>query len=185
MAAGLLTRRLRERGLDAEVGSAGRLPGGRASTPENVTVMRRFGVDLTGHRSRAATPDEVRRAELVLGMAREHVRDAVDLAPEMLPRTFTLKELVRRGEAIGPRPPAEPLEDWLARAAAGRRAPDLLGSSTDDDVPDPIGAPIERYERVAAEVAALVTRVVDLAWPRSAPPPSAGGAGEPGAAGQP
>lgn len=167
MAAGLLAQRLEERGVDVEVASAGRLPGGRPSTPENVAVMRRRGVDLAGHRSRAATPAAVRDADLVLGMAREHVRDAVTLAPESLPRAFTLKELVRRGEAIGPRRATEPLDGWLARAAAGRRAADLLGSSADDDVPDPIGAPIARYESVAAEVTALVTRAVELAWPES------------------
>ena len=177
MAAGLLTQRLRERGLDAEVMSAGRLPGGRPSTLENVTVMRRRGVDLTGHRSRATTLAEVRHADLVLGMAREHVRDAVALDPEVLPWAFTLKELIRRAEAVGPRRANEPLGAWLAHAAAGRQATDLLGSSADDDVPDPIGASIARYESVAAEVAALVTRVVELVWPGSEPRRSAGEAG--------
>jgi protein-tyrosine phosphatase len=178
MAEGLLTRRLRERGVDAEVVSAGRLPGGRPSTPENVAVMRRRGVDLRGHRSRVATPAEVCHADLVLGMAREHVRDAVTLAPEVLPRAFTLKELIRRGGAIGPRRATESLGDWLARAAAGRQAADLLGSSADDDVPDPIGLSIARYESVAAEVAALATRVVELVWPEFEPGrPVAGEAG--------
>jgi protein-tyrosine phosphatase len=139
--------------------------------------MRGYGVDLAPHRSREATAAELRAADLVLGMAREHVRDAAALDPEALCRTFTLKELVRRGAAIGPRPPTEPVADWLARAAAGRRARDLLGSSPDDDVRDPIGLSRAHYEAVAGEVAALVHRMVDLLWPRARPDPHAEHAG--------
>lgn len=169
MAEGLLTRRLAELGMDAEVRSAGRLPGGRAVTPENLVVMRSHGVDLGAHRSREATAADVRAADLIIGMAREHVRDAVALAPEALGRAFTMKELARRGAVIGPRPPAEPVEVWLARAGAGREVGDLLGSSTDDDVRDPIGLSRHQYEAVAAEVAAFVERIVDLVWPRTEP----------------
>jgi protein-tyrosine phosphatase len=165
MAEALLDRRLRERGVTGTVGSAGRLPGGRTMTPEGLEVMREHGLDLGGHRSREATPALVGDADLVLGMAREHVRDAATLAADVVPRAFTLKELVRRGEAVGPRAPGEPLGEWLTRAAAGRRTPDLLGSSPDDDVPDPIGEPIGRYRAVADEIAAATDRLVNLAWP--------------------
>jgi protein-tyrosine phosphatase len=165
MAEALLQRRLRERAVGVTVGSAGRLPGGRAMTPEGLEVMREHGLDLGGHRSREATPALVGDADLVLGMAREHVRDAATLVPDVVPRAFTLKELVRRGEAIGPRAPEEPLGDWLTRAATGRRTPDLLGSSPEDDVRDPIGEPINRYRAAADEIAAATDRLVDLAWP--------------------
>lgn len=134
-------------------------------TPEGLEVMREHGLDLGGHRSREATPALVGDADLVLGMAREHVRDAATLVPDVVPRAFTLKELVRRGEAIGPRAPSEPLGDWLTRAATERRTPDLLGSSPEDDVPDPIGEPIRRYRAVADEIAAASDRLVNLAWP--------------------
>jgi protein-tyrosine phosphatase len=174
MAEALLERRLRERGVTVTVESAGRLPGGSAMTPEGLQVMREHGVDLGRHRSREATPAQVGDADLVLGMAREHVRDAATLVLDVVPRAFTLKELVRRGEAIGPRGPEEPLRDWLARAAAGRRTPDLLGSAAEDDVPDPIGRPVSRYRAVADEIAAASERLVDLAWPEG-PEPGAGG----------
>ena len=174
MAAALLERRFRERGFDVAVESAGRLPGGSAMTAEGLEVMREHGLDLGRHRSREATPAQVGDADLVLGMTREHLRDAATLAPDVVPRVFTLKELVRRGEAIGPRGPEEPLRDWLARAAAGRRTPDLLGSSPDDDVPDPIGRPLSRYRAVADEIAAATEQLVDLAWPEG---PGAGAGG--------
>ena len=54
-------------------------------------------------------------ADVLIGMAREHVREAVVLAPDVWGRAFTLKEIVRLGEERGGRAPDEPLEQWLAR----------------------------------------------------------------------
>ncbi len=81
-------------------------------------------------------------------MAREHVREAVVLASAAFPKVFTLKELVRRGEAIGPRGADESLADWLARAHAGRTSADLMGNSDADDIADPIGMPRSAYQRM-------------------------------------
>jgi protein-tyrosine phosphatase len=175
MAEALLDRALWDRGVHADVRSAGRLRGGRATTAENEAVMGRRGIDLTGHRSTQATAAMVRDADLVLGMAREHVHDALDLAPAAFPRCFTLKEIVRRAEQVGPRLPTESLREWLDQVGAGRDRSELAGSSADDDVDDPIGQSEASYERVAAEVAALTTRLVDLAWPADdGSPPGAG-----------
>src|SRR5260370_34957001 len=103
-------------------------------------------------------------------MAREHVRDGAALVADVVPKAFTLKELAWRGAAIGPRDPEEPLGDWLARAAAGRRLHDLLGSSPDDDVPDPIGEPIKRSRAGADQIAATVDRLRHPAGPAGPPP---------------
>jgi protein-tyrosine-phosphatase len=101
--------------------------------------------------------------DLLLGMARSHVREAVALAgPAVLGRAFTLKEIVRRGEERGGRAPGEPLEAWLARLAAGRRVNDLLGDSDADDVADPIGGPRRSYERTAVELDDLTARLAGL-----------------------
>jgi protein-tyrosine phosphatase len=164
IAAAFLGRELEELGVDADVVSAGRLPGGRPTTPENLEVMRHYGVDLTAHRSQRATPELVRDADLILGMAREHVRDAIGLAPDAIGRTFTLKELARRGRAIGARPDHQPLRDWLASAAAARPLPELLGSSEDDDVEDPMGGPVEEYEACASTIREYAAELAALAW---------------------
>ncbi len=108
--------------------------------------------------------DVLAGAQLILGMAREHVREAVVLDPALWPRTFTLKELVRRGEASGPRRADEPLADWLARVGQGRRLSDLTGSSVDDDIEDPIGMPRSSYERMARELDDLTGRLVAVAF---------------------
>jgi protein-tyrosine-phosphatase len=165
MAAALLAARLEERVVKAAVASAGLLFDGHAATPEAVASMAARGIDTSGHRSQRVTAALVRHADLVVAMAREHVREAVSLAPEAWPRVFTLKELVRRGERVGFRRPEQSVPDWLAAVHHGRRPDDLLGTSPDDDVADPIGRPQAVYDRTAAELDGLVTRLADLLGP--------------------
>jgi glycine hydroxymethyltransferase len=158
----LLRHRLADLGVDVRVASAGLLRGGQPASEHGVALLAERGFDLSEHRSQALTPELLEGADLVLGMAREHVREAVVLVPTAFPRTFTLKELVRRGEAVGQRFPDEALEAWLERVDAGRTPADLMGSSPADDVADPIGHPRPVYERMVDELDDLVTRLVDL-----------------------
>jgi protein-tyrosine-phosphatase len=173
MAEAFLAYQMAVRGVPGHVSSAGLFKDGQPASPHGVTVTARKGHDLTRHRSRVMDADMLRGADLVLGMERLHVREAVVLVNDVAPRAFTLKELVRRGRAIGPRRADESTEAWLARAAEGRRATDHLGASAEDDVADPIGRPIEHYERTANELDALVGSLSDLLWPvhALAPPP--------------
>jgi protein-tyrosine-phosphatase len=97
-------------------------------------------------------------------MAREHLREAVVVHPDAWPRTFTLKELVRRAEQVGPRSPGQPFDEWLEKVHAGRNRLDLLEPAPDDDVADPIGMSDETYQRTAAEIGGLVDRLVALGW---------------------
>jgi protein-tyrosine-phosphatase len=162
MAAALLARRLDDAGLKATVSSAGLLFDGKPVTDHGRAVMADRGSDTSGHRSRRLTRQLVDGADLVLGMARGHVREAVALAPETLGRAFTLKEIVRRGEESGGRAPDEPLDAWLARLGSGRRPSDLLGESDADDVADPIGGPRRSYQRTAEELDDLTARLARL-----------------------
>jgi protein-tyrosine-phosphatase len=162
MAEGLLRDRLARRGVDATVHSAGLLDDGQPASANGVDVLRSRGVDLSGHRSRRMTNDHIADADLILGMARLHVREAVVLRPEVWPRAFTLKELVRRGEQIGPRAAGQPLPDWLAAAHVGRSHSDLLGEAGDDDIFDPIGSSRSVYEKTASEIEDLTDRLVAL-----------------------
>ena len=161
----LLGRELARRGVDAQVSSAGVVRDGRPAAPEIVELLGERGLDGWAHRSRVLDTGVVAGADLVLGMAREHVREAVLIQPDLFPRAFTLRELVRRGRAVGPRGPDEALPVWLDRAADGRRPADLLGSSPDDDIADPIGAPMAVFRRVATEITELTRAVADLGWP--------------------
>ncbi len=96
MAAALFAREAPGRAGGVESASAGLLPGGRAVPSEVLEVMAPYGLDLSGHRSRRMTGELVGGSDLVVGMGRRHVREAVVLEPEVWPRAFTLKDLVRR-----------------------------------------------------------------------------------------
>ena len=117
----LLRHRAEALGVEVRVTSAGRLDDGRPAAEHSIALMAEQGLDLSVHRSHVLTVDDVVSTDLILGMAREHVRDAVVMVPSAFPKSFTLKELVRRGEAIGPRRPDEDIATYLGRATpAGR-----------------------------------------------------------------
>lgn len=169
MAGALLARRLNSPRTPVMVHSAGILPGdllpeGQPPSPEVISALGAYDLDLSGHRSRRVTPGDLAQADLVLGMSREHVRHAVVTAPDTWPRAFTLKELVRRGEQAGSRAPGEPLADWLAKVHEGRERGALLGDSPVDDVADPMGGPPRAYADTAALLDGLMGRLAGLCW---------------------
>ena len=164
MAEVLLGHRLAGLGVDARVASAGVLQAGQRASAHGVDILGARGLDMTAHRSRTMSRELLSSADLLIGMAREHVREAVVLDSALWPRTFTLKELVRRGEAVGPRRADESLAGWLARVAEGRRISELTGSSSADDVADPIGGPRSAYERMTTELDGLIDRLVAVAF---------------------
>jgi protein-tyrosine phosphatase len=180
MAQGLLAARLAARGVSVPVASAGLLLGGGCKPPaEVVSVMAARGIDVAGHCSRPVTADDLASATLILGLTREHVRHCAVLLPGAWPRTFTLRELVRRGHLVGPRAPGEPLGDWLARAADGRSRRALLGRDPSDDVRDPYGGPLADYQATAGLLDELTDDLAALCWGTAgssavAPPRSAG-----------
>lgn len=157
-------RRLAAAGAVASVRSAGTRPGGDPPAPEVVSAMAGYGLDVAVHRSRALSERELAGADLVLAMAREHLRHVVVAMPRVWARAFTLKELVRRGQEVGPRPTGEPLTDWLFRAHAGRERSALLGDCAGDDVADPSGGSPQEYIAAAAQLDHLLARLVALAW---------------------
>ena len=166
MAEGLLRHRLEAAGIDADVRSAGILPGGVAASAPAVDVLRSRGIDLARHVSRTMAVEEIASADLVLGMERRHVQEAVVLVPEAEPWSFTLRDLVRRAEVSPPRAPTESLREWAARVGSGRSRADLLGVG-DDTIEDPIGRTRAHYERTAAELDDLLGRLVDRAFTAS------------------
>jgi protein-tyrosine phosphatase len=165
MVEAILRRRLEERGVHVTVASAGLLEPDRAAVDGARQALLAHGLDIAEHRSRRLDGDLVQGAGLVIGLERQHVREAVVLDRGIWPRAFTLKEIVRRAEAADPRRPDEPWSHWLARLHGGRQLADLLGASDEDDVADPMGGAPDDYEATAAEVDDLVTRLVREGWP--------------------
>jgi protein-tyrosine phosphatase len=163
-----MERALEARAVDAQVTTAGFGSSDEPATEASLHVAEARGLDLDDHRSRGfdATMADV---DLVLGMERAHVRDVVVAVPGAWPKSFTLKEAVRRAEVVGPRASTAPFAAWVGRLHVGRRSNDLLGSSPDDDVADPTGGPKVEHEEAVDELEGLVRRFVDLAWPLAPP----------------
>ncbi len=167
MAEVLLRHRLTALGVDARVHSAGLFVPGLPAHDDTARAMAAMGHDLAAHRSRRMTADMVGESDLVLGLARAHVREAVLLAPGAWPRCYTVKEAVRRAGIVGPRAPGQAFPAWVAALHAGRRREDLVGASAADDVDDPYGRGLGTSERTAAELDALVGELVELGWART------------------
>ena len=164
----MLSRLAAERAISVQVASAGILPGGLPLPTETQDALRGLGYDrsdLHSYRSRQFTDGLVVGADLVIGLAREHLREVTVRVPQAWDRTFTLKELVRRGEAAGRREPDEALSTWLAKVGANRNRQDLLGSSDTDDVADPIGGPPSAFEQTATEIRGLCLALTNAIWP--------------------
>ncbi len=166
MAAALLRRDLAARRIDAHVSSAGLLTEDRPPSDEVIELMDKAGLDVRAERSRLLTDSIVASSDLVLAMAREHVRAAVLLDPPSFGCTFTLKELVRRGQQAGPRRRDEPFDAWLERVGEDRQLSDSLGSSDLDDIVDPIGRRFSVFKKVEVEIDELTAALVSLAWPK-------------------
>ena len=107
------------------------------------------GLDVTapGHRSLQLRDNHVDEADLVVGLAREHVEYVRRTHPDAADKTATLRRLARDLA-----PGAEPL---AARVAA-------LGLATTEleeweDVVDPAGGDLPEFEACAQEIADLIT----------------------------
>jgi protein-tyrosine phosphatase len=151
MAEGILRHRATAAGLDVEVSSAGVLAGGAPATDHAIAVCGDRDIDISGHVSRRLDRAIVEDADLIICMAREHLREAVVTSPPAFAHTFTLRDLVRRIDA-NPQATLEELNH-------GRAIADYVKNDTADDVADPVGLPRSRYEATALELDGLLTRV--------------------------
>jgi protein-tyrosine phosphatase len=123
-----------------------------------------LGVDLSGHVSRQLAVDDLSAADAVVTMSRQHLREVVLAVPDVWPRAFTLPELVRRGESVGPRAAGQTIKGWLDQVHEGRERKDMIGTVREDDVADPYGGPDAGYRRMAAALADLTDRLALLLW---------------------
>jgi len=165
VAGGFLAKQVEARGLQLTVNSAGLLEGGVQSPSEIVRAATMFGLDLSGHRSRQIDVELLDSASLVIGMTRSHVREVAVRRPTLWRCTFTIRELVRRGGEIGPRPEGISLEEWLAEAHGDRAPQDLMGAGSDDDVTDPMGGVQAEYNEMAENLYGLTHELAELLWP--------------------
>ena len=171
MASAMLRAALEERGAKAEVLSAGTaveaiaqragVTGGLEASRSTVRVMAELDFDLSTHRATHATAEHLAGFDLILVMAREHVRQIAVLDPALLRRTFVLKHFVELGEQapLRSRDPLERIRELDSRRGDPRavryRGPDL-------DVEDPVGGPYPLFLAARQEIRDHVRRAVDI-----------------------
>jgi protein-tyrosine-phosphatase len=159
MAAALLEKHLGAVTSRTSVSSGGLMVAGTPMPPIGVSLMAERGIDLSSHVSAQVTEHSLAAADIVLGMTREHVREVVAISPDAWPKTFTLKDFVRRAEGHT-RGRHQRVADWLDSVGAERERYDVLGADPEDDVRDPFRQRSRVWDRVIREVDELVTRVV-------------------------
>lgn len=176
MAALLLGRRLSDLGIRAAVRSAGLEQRGPRPPAPVLQVLRARGLELQGHRSVVLNTQLLGEADLVLGMALQHVQAAAHLAPQAWPYTFTLKELVSFERIVRPRGRDETFEDVLGRVhrarseSVARSTGERRAWDPGDYVSDDIGYSYDACERVAEELDGLIDRLVAFLWWGQGPP---------------
>ncbi len=147
--------RLASAGTTAVVGSG--------MHPRSALVLQGMGGEPADFRARQLTGAVAAPADLVLAMTRAHRRAVLEAAPRGLSRTFTLREAADLVSGLGARADV-PGDDFLGRvrtlvqlmadARSRRRARE------DDDVPDPVGLPLEVHEEVGEMIAEALFTVL-------------------------
>jgi protein-tyrosine phosphatase len=169
MVEGLLRHHLADRGAFVRITSAGVRASEPAVDVDAVRAVATFGPDIAPHAPRQLSREiiECDGTDLVITMTRDHLRQVVALDRRAWPRTFTLRELVRRASADGDRAGAD-LQRWAEALGTTRAVRQMLTNDPADDVDDPHGLAYGRYEDTARELDHLVRTLVALApWPQA------------------
>ena len=97
MAEALLEKNLKEKKRnDVKVLSAGiMLLSGLGPTHETIEVLKKEGIDISGHRSQKVTQDLLKKSDLILVMEGAHEERILKLLPQAKNRLFLLKEFAK------------------------------------------------------------------------------------------
>jgi protein-tyrosine-phosphatase len=133
MAEGLLKKMLEESGKkQIQVSSAGTAAiEGFVPTANSVVVMHKEGVDVSGYRTSRLTPDKINRADLILAMESIHIEEILNMVPDAQAKTHLLRKYAKVKDEPG-----------------------------GIEVPDPIGRPLEIYERVLTMIRKSIEELV-------------------------
>lgn len=173
LAAMLLSQALRDQAYVEVVSAGTRALTGREMPPQAQALVKFRGIDSAAHRAQQVNERDVRDADLILAMAREHRRHVVEQYPSALRRTFTLRELALVANEIDAEVPTvvssekifgaeDRLRAAVTYAASMRGTVRPPAAPADFDVADPYGGPDEGYRTSFEEIQPAVTRVARL-----------------------
>ena len=160
--------------VDVAVTSAGTMAVDDDVMPEQARALARsFDLEPDAHRARFLFERDVRSADLVLALAREHRRAVVAMHPRASRWTFTLREAARLARDVSDAELADAMPASGASTAERLRAAvELLASRRgtvpaaddplDDDVVDPYRRSDETFVESGRQLVPAADVVVDL-----------------------
>jgi len=158
-------RLARDGATGVDVMSAGtRALEGSPMHPVAMRVLAERGADPADFTSRQVTEKVLDGADLVLTATRHQRAVCVALVPEMVARTFTLRQFGRmvtasaRGERTHDNGP-DALRDRLRRAVAARASLQPVAPE-DDDLADPVRDPIDAFRRCADAIDGVLNHLI-------------------------
>lgn len=133
---------------------------GQSFSPPMDQLVLEGGADPVGFVARQLSETQLREADLVLGMTREHRSAAVELVPAVVRRSFTLREYARLlgridRDLLPGGSPAERARAALPLAAAQRRQ----AGAAEDDVADPYGRADSAYALAFSDIEQAVRSI--------------------------
>ena len=127
-------------------------------TPEEV---RRRGGDPTGFVARRLKPEHLEEADLVLAATRDIRTETISMAPRMMRRAFTIRELALLLAAGVPGTEGLDAAELVRHLASYRH----LVASSPLDLEDPVGRNVDVHRRVYDEIDGCVDVIVDRLAP--------------------
>lgn len=134
---------------------------GRLAPPQAQAIASTNALSLDAHRARYLDEESLAGVSLVLAMAREHRRAAVEVSPRATRFTFTLTEFARLVDTIesdelrattSPHGADSSARLTAAVALAASRRGSLPPAGDADDIVDPFGHRDAVYETMAAQI---------------------------------
>ncbi|WP_228497558.1 low molecular weight phosphatase family protein [Frigoribacterium sp. VKM Ac-1396] len=173
-----LTELYLRRGLssldDVTVSSAGTMAADGDVMPDPARALARtLDLEPDAHRARFLFERDVRDADLVVALAREHRRAVVSMHPRASRYTFTLREAARLARDVtddqlaDALPPdastvADRLRAAVALLASRRGSVEAPNDPTDDDVVDPYRRSDETFAESGRQLVPAADVLVDL-----------------------
>lgn len=172
MAEALFRRLAEERGIEAEVRSAGvSALDGQEMSGHSQEVLRKRGIAAESFRSSSLTESLVEWADLILTMTSLHKRMVMERFPSAVDKTYALKEyahtdpetakLYQERESLIAEVHIQMALDQPVGAEVHEKLAELEKKLPDVDISDPIGGSLELYEETAQEIEEAILAVLD------------------------
>lgn len=156
------------------VTSAGTMAVNGAGMPDQARALARsYDLEPDDHRARVLSERNIRDADLVIALARDHRRASVSMYPRASRYTFTLREAARLSRDVsdeqllksmppGPSSVADRLRAVVGLLASRRGTVDSPDDPVDDDVLDPYRRSDDVFAESGRQLVPAANALIDL-----------------------